>query len=41
MGLGLMANLNYSLDEDTLIMLSDELGLEVEIKDRAQEEIMK
>ncbi|MGB4006319.1 MAG: translation initiation factor IF-2 [Halanaerobiales bacterium] len=37
MGLGLMANLNYSLDEDTLIMLSDELGLEVEIKDRAQE----
>src|SRR5690554_458061 len=32
MGLGLMAGLNHSLDEDTIIMLSDEIGVEVEIK---------
>lgn len=38
MGLGLMAGLNHSLDEDTIIMLSDEIGVEVEIKNRAKDE---
>lgn len=30
-GLGIMANLNYSLEEDTLAMLADRLGIELEI----------
>lgn len=38
MGLGLMVGLNHSLDEDTIIMLSDEIGVEVEIKNRAKDE---
>ncbi|AZO95540.1 translation initiation factor IF-2 [Halocella sp. SP3-1] len=33
MGLGLMANLNHPLDEDTLIMLADEIGVKINIKD--------
>ena len=31
MNLGLMANLNHPLDEDTLLMLCDEIGIDVEI----------
>ena len=30
-GLGIMANLNYSLEEDVLAMLADRLGIELEI----------
>lgn len=33
MGLGLMANLNHPLDEDTLVMLADEIGVDINIKD--------
>ncbi|NLJ83770.1 MAG: translation initiation factor IF-2 [Halanaerobiaceae bacterium] len=38
MGLGLMAGLNHSLDEDTIVMLSDEIGVEVELKGKAKDE---
>lgn len=37
MGLGLMANLNHPLDKDTLFMLSDEMGIDIKIKDPVEE----
>ncbi|MFP4660963.1 MAG: translation initiation factor IF-2 [Halanaerobiales bacterium] len=39
MGLGLMANVNHPLDEDTLIMLADDLGININIKERSKEEL--
>lgn len=38
MGLGLMANVNHPLDEDTLIMLGDELDIDFEIEDVEKED---
>ncbi len=39
MGLGLMANVNHPLDEDTLIMLGDEMGINIIIKTISKEEV--
>ncbi|MFW6306044.1 MAG: translation initiation factor IF-2 [Bacillota bacterium] len=38
MGLGLMANVNHPLDEDTLIMLGDDLGIDFKFKTVKKEE---
>ncbi|MFW6035798.1 MAG: translation initiation factor IF-2 [Halothermotrichaceae bacterium] len=37
MGLGLMATLNHPLDEDTLLMLADDLGVEIEIEEEKEQ----
>ncbi|MCF8008442.1 MAG: translation initiation factor IF-2 [Halanaerobiales bacterium] len=39
MQLGIMTNVNYSLDEDEIQILKDELGLEIKVTDQIEEEI--
>ncbi|MEJ6951530.1 translation initiation factor IF-2 [Natronospora cellulosivora (SeqCode)] len=38
-GLGIMANVNHPLDEDILLMLADELGIDISFKSMTEEEL--